>query len=100
MNANEIAFGIEFETTLPNSDTTPIGPYHGGYQVSWLPEGWKAERDGSIRTTLDRNFADRKASRRSSRPSTRSTPTGPRSTRPAGCTSPSNGTETPPPWRG
>jgi hypothetical protein len=30
MNANEIAFGIEFETTLPNSDTTPIGPYHHG----------------------------------------------------------------------
>jgi hypothetical protein len=25
MNANEIAFGIEFETTLPASDTTPIG---------------------------------------------------------------------------
>jgi len=34
---------------LPASDTTPIGPYHGGYQVSWLPEGWKAERDSSIR---------------------------------------------------
>ena len=50
MNANEIAFGIEFETTLPNSDTTPIGPYHDGYQVPWLPEGWKAERDSSIRT--------------------------------------------------
>jgi hypothetical protein len=54
MNANQIAFGIEFETTLPNTDATPIGPYHGGYQVAWLPEGWKAERDGSIRTTLDR----------------------------------------------
>ena len=49
MNANEIAFGIEFETTLPASDTTPIGPYHGGYQVPWLPEGWRAERDSSIR---------------------------------------------------
>jgi len=55
MNANEIAFGIEFETTLPNSDTTPIGPYHGGYQVSWLPDGWRAERDSSIRPeTMDR----------------------------------------------
>lgn len=55
MNANEIAFGIEFETTLPNSDTTPIGPYHGGYQVPWLPEGWRAERDSSIRPeTMDR----------------------------------------------
>lgn len=54
MNANQIAFGIEFETTLPGSDTTPIGPYHGGYQVAWLPAGWKAERDGSIRTTVGR----------------------------------------------
>jgi hypothetical protein len=55
MNANEIAFGIEFETTLPNSDTTPIGPYHGGYQVPWLPDGWRAERDSSIRPeTMDR----------------------------------------------
>ncbi|MCA9173073.1 MAG: amidoligase family protein [Planctomycetales bacterium] len=50
MNANEITFGIEFETTLPASDTTPIGSYHRGVQVPWLPEGWKAERDSSIRT--------------------------------------------------
>jgi hypothetical protein len=49
MNASEIAFGIEFETTLPPSDTTPIGPYHHGYQVSWLPTGWRAEKDSSIR---------------------------------------------------
>jgi len=49
MNANEIFFGIEFETTLPTSDTTPIGPYHGGYQVPWLPQGWRAERDASIK---------------------------------------------------
>jgi hypothetical protein len=58
MNANQIAFGIEFETTLPGSDTTPIGPYHGGYQVAWLPEGWKAERDSSIRTTFDRKACE------------------------------------------
>ncbi|MGV3483354.1 MAG: amidoligase family protein [Planctomycetaceae bacterium] len=50
MQANQIAFGIEFETTLPAGDDTPIGPYHGGYQVPWLPIGWKAERDASIRT--------------------------------------------------
>ena len=50
MNANDIAWGIELETTISNSDTTPIGPYHHGYQVPWLPGGWKAERDGSIRT--------------------------------------------------
>ena len=49
MNANAIAWGIEIETTLPNSDTTPIGGYHQGLPVAWLPEGWKAERDTSIR---------------------------------------------------
>ncbi len=54
MNANEIAFGIEFETTLPNTDTTPIGPYHGGLQVPWLPAGWKAERDSSIQPSVGR----------------------------------------------
>ena len=37
MNANEIAFGIEFETTLPSTDNTPIGPYHSGYQVFCQP---------------------------------------------------------------
>ncbi|TWU40180.1 putative amidoligase enzyme [Novipirellula aureliae] len=50
MHANNIAFGIEFETTLPSNDTTPIGGYHNGTQVPWLPTGWKAERDSSIRT--------------------------------------------------
>ena len=49
MHANEIAFGVEFETTLPNSDRTPIGNYHSGLPVAWLPTGWKAERDSSIR---------------------------------------------------
>jgi len=50
MNANDIFWGLEFECTLPASDTTPIGSYHNGVQVPWLPEGWKAERDSSIRT--------------------------------------------------
>ena len=48
MNANRIAFGIEIETTLKANDNTPIGGYHRGVQVPWLPEGWKAERDSSI----------------------------------------------------
>lgn len=53
--ANEIAFGVEFETTLPRTDNTPIGAYHRGTQVAWLPTGWKAESDSSIRpTTLAR----------------------------------------------
>lgn len=48
MNANEISWGIEIETTLPLTDATPIGQYHHGTQVPWLPTGWKAERDSSI----------------------------------------------------
>jgi len=52
MNANEITFGVEVETTLPADDTTPIGRYHHGVQVPWLPEGWRAERDGSIKTLV------------------------------------------------
>jgi len=50
MNANAIFWGLEFECTLPANDTTPIGSYHHGVQVPWLPEGWKAERDSSIQT--------------------------------------------------
>jgi len=52
MNANETCWGIEIETTLPQSDTTPIGGYHRGLPVAWLPAGWKAERDGSIRPQI------------------------------------------------
>lgn len=48
INANEITFGVEFETTLPATDATPIGAYHAGLPVAWLTEGWKVERDGSI----------------------------------------------------
>lgn len=48
MNANEMVWGIELETTLPAADDTPIGSYHHGCQVPWLPTGWRAERDGSI----------------------------------------------------
>jgi hypothetical protein len=52
MHADQIFFGIELETTLPADDTTPIGPYHHGYQVPWLLAGWKAKRDGSIRALV------------------------------------------------
>lgn len=51
-NVNAIAalldFGVEIETHLPNTDPTPVGGYHAGVQCSWLPQGWKCERDGSI----------------------------------------------------
>lgn len=49
MLASQIHFGVEFETTLPATDDTYIGSYHGGALVPYLPAGWRAERDGSIR---------------------------------------------------
>ncbi|WP_345319310.1 amidoligase family protein, partial [Novipirellula rosea] len=54
MHANDIAFGIEIETHMPGNDATPIGGYHNGLPVAWLPAGWTAERDSSIRTPAGR----------------------------------------------
>ena len=52
MNANDLTFGIEIETTAPDSavrrDHLRIGPYRRGIQVPYLPAGWTAEADGSI----------------------------------------------------
>ena len=52
MNANDLTFGIEIETIAPDSavrnDGLRIGSYQHGIQVPYLPDGWKAERDGSI----------------------------------------------------
>jgi hypothetical protein len=51
MNANNMTFGVEIETVAPFSaveNGLRIGGYHHGIQVPYLPEGWKAERDGSI----------------------------------------------------
>jgi len=52
MHPNELTFGIEIETIAPDSavrnDGLRIGPYRRGIQVPYLPEGWKAEADGSI----------------------------------------------------
>ena len=52
MNANDLTFGIEIETIAPDSavrnDGLRIGGYRRGIQVPYLPEGWKAEADGSI----------------------------------------------------
>lgn len=51
MNANNMTFGVEIETVAPASaveNGLRIGGYHHGVQVPYLPEGWKAERDGSI----------------------------------------------------
>lgn len=54
MNANEIKFGVELETTISNSSPLCVGGYHNGTEIVGLlpssPDGdnWKAERDGSI----------------------------------------------------
>lgn len=50
-NINELAWGVEFETTMPITDQTPVGHYHAGLPVAWLPVGWKAECDSSINPT-------------------------------------------------
>ena len=46
--------GSKSKPPCPANDTTPIGGYHNGLPVAWLPTGWKAERDGSIRTPAGR----------------------------------------------
>lgn len=52
MNASEMTFGVEIETIAPyslvSSGRLSIGSYHHGTQVSYLPQGWKAECDGSL----------------------------------------------------
>ena len=47
-------FGVEFETTVPNTCDVTIGSYHRGLQVNWLARGWKAERDASINAAWGR----------------------------------------------
>lgn len=47
MQAHEMTFGVEIETTMPIGSVNP-GPHGRGVQVSWLPRGWLADRDPSI----------------------------------------------------
>ena len=53
-NAKDYTFGIELEcvvsSTTASRNNLRIGSYHSGVQVPFLPRGWKAERDASIRT--------------------------------------------------
>jgi hypothetical protein len=51
MNANEITFGVEIETTIPHG-TLRVGPHGCGASIEQLP-GWKADGDPSIRVTVD-----------------------------------------------
>lgn len=53
MNASELTFGIEIETTVAEATAAlnglRIGSYYSrGEQVPYLPAGWVAKRDGSI----------------------------------------------------
>ncbi len=58
MNASQITFGVEFETLMPQSDATPIGAYHCGLPVAWLPAGWKVEKDGSLKPGINQKGAE------------------------------------------
>jgi len=49
MNAAELSFGIEIETCVGSRKQIDIGPYHSGRQVRYLPQGWTASSDSSIR---------------------------------------------------
>jgi hypothetical protein len=53
-SAKDYTYGIELEclvkTETVNRTNLRIGSYHHGIQVPFLPRGWKAERDASIRT--------------------------------------------------
>jgi hypothetical protein len=48
INVNDLTFGIEIETAMPRG-VVHVGGCHCGVQIPQLPEGWRAERDGSIR---------------------------------------------------
>lgn len=48
VDAEMLTFGVEIECTVPNGTPITLGGYHHGVQVAWLPEGWTAQRDGSI----------------------------------------------------
>ena len=85
MNANELTFGIEIETTMPNHSRVVAGAYHVGNQVSWLPLGWTAQHDSSIHAPAGRKGVEfvspilrgTRASPKSSPRSNCSTTTGP-----------------------
>ena len=57
MNANDLTFGIEFETTIPLG-AIPVGTWGNPAPALGLPEGWKVKNDGSIRATNDRQGAE------------------------------------------
>ena len=53
MDANEITFGIEIETHVP-AGSVAVGGYSCAEDVLWLPLGWTAKSDSSIRPSRGR----------------------------------------------
>jgi len=51
--ADNISWGIELETTIPNTAPVSVGRYHNGRRVEGMG-GWKAESDSSIHTIRGR----------------------------------------------
>jgi hypothetical protein len=49
VNVEEMTFGVEIETSLPYGAVARVGGHGRGAQVEWLPRGWKADADPSIR---------------------------------------------------
>jgi len=58
MNANRIKFGVEIESFVPHAQRTNFrnGPYHNGNQINHAPDGWNAQRDGSLRSGSRNRF--------------------------------------------
>src|SRR5579864_116869 len=51
MTASDLTFGVEIECYMPINDAHTVGGYHAGLQIAELPQGWNAQRDGSIRAS-------------------------------------------------
>jgi Putative amidoligase enzyme len=54
VDVNEMTFGIEIETTMPAAAVARVGGHGNGCQVEWLPQGWLADADPSIRADYPR----------------------------------------------
>jgi len=49
VNVEEMTFGVEIETSIPYASLNAVGGHGRGLQVEWLPAGWLADADPSIR---------------------------------------------------
>jgi hypothetical protein len=59
MDANDLTFGVEFETTIP-AGAVPVGNYYSPNDLSEVgfPPGWRVKSDGSIRSGGGRQGAE------------------------------------------